>query len=100
MGCFTAVAGHGRPGREATEKEPRVALIEIDRNRCKGCELCVGACPQHVLALTKELNARGNFFAKVANQGRCIGCRLCCITCPDAAIEMRVHGTLYEYFAY
>jgi 2-oxoglutarate ferredoxin oxidoreductase subunit delta len=81
-------------------KEHRVARIVIDRDRCKGCELCVHTCPQHVLALTRDLNARGNFFAAALAPSRCIGCRLCCITCPDVAIEMRAEGTLYTYFAY
>ncbi len=77
-----------------------MAQVVIDRDRCKGCELCVGACPQKVLALGRELNARGNFFARVARPRHCIGCRLCCIACPDAAMEMRVAGTVYHYFAY
>ncbi len=77
-----------------------MAQVVIDRDRCKGCDLCVQACPQKVLAIGRDLNARGNFYAKVADGRRCIGCRLCCITCPDVAIEMRVSGTLYEYFAY
>jgi len=36
----------------------------------------------------------------VAEQSRCIGCRLCCIICPDVALQMRVNGTMYNYFAY
>ena len=31
----------------------------IDIERCKGCELCRDACPQDVLALAEELNAKG-----------------------------------------
>ena len=31
----------------------------VDTERCKGCNLCVVACPLHVLALTtKEVNKR------------------------------------------
>jgi len=77
-----------------------VPQIRIDRDVCKGCELCVKACPQGILAMGKELNAKGYFFAKVAEQPRCLGCRLCCIACPDVAIEMRVHGTMVHYFSY
>jgi 2-oxoglutarate ferredoxin oxidoreductase subunit delta len=72
----------------------------IDRDLCKGCELCVNACPQKILAMGREINAKGYFFASVAEPKRCIGCRLCCITCPDMAIAMRVSGTMYHYFAY
>jgi 2-oxoglutarate ferredoxin oxidoreductase subunit delta len=77
-----------------------VPQILIDRDLCKGCELCVNACPQKILAMGKEINANGYVFASVAEQKRCIGCRLCCITCPDVAIQMRVSGTMYHYFAY
>jgi 2-oxoglutarate ferredoxin oxidoreductase subunit delta len=77
-----------------------VPHITIDRDLCKGCELCVNACPQKILAMGKELNTKGYFFAGVAEPKRCIGCRLCCITCPDVAIAMGVSGTMYHYFAY
>ena len=30
---------------------PPKGRIEVDEQYCKGCELCVGACPQKVLAL-------------------------------------------------
>ncbi|MBP8949879.1 MAG: 4Fe-4S binding protein, partial [Candidatus Promineofilum sp.] len=33
--------------------------VVIDIERCKGCELCRDACPQDVLALAEELNAKG-----------------------------------------
>jgi 2-oxoglutarate ferredoxin oxidoreductase subunit delta len=77
-----------------------VPRIVIERDRCKGCELCVKACPQQILGMTKELNAKGYFFAYVAEQKRCIGCRVCCITCPDVAISMGVNGTMVHYFRY
>jgi 2-oxoglutarate ferredoxin oxidoreductase subunit delta len=77
-----------------------VPQIVIEPDRCKGCELCVQACPQRILGMAKEINAKGYFYAQVVEQKRCIGCRLCCITCPDLAIEMRVHGTMFHYFAY
>lgn len=77
-----------------------MSQIVIDPDLCKGCELCVHACPQGILAMGKEINAKGYFFASVVEQKRCIGCRLCCITCPDVAIQMRVSGTMYHYFSY
>jgi len=77
-----------------------VPQINISPDRCKGCELCVQACPQQILGMSRKINRKGYFYAEVVEQPRCIGCRLCCITCPDVAIEMAVHGTMYHYFAY
>jgi len=64
--------------------------ITIDRNRCKGCELCVRACPKGVLAMSEEINDKGYFFASVVKQEDCIGCRFCAFSCPDVAIEVAV----------
>jgi len=77
-----------------------VSQIRVEPDACKGCELCVNACPQKILGMTKKINSKGYFYAEVAEPMRCIGCRLCCITCPDMAITMSVHGTMYHYFAY
>ena len=74
--------------------------VQIFRDRCKGCELCVNACPQNVLAMSKEINAKGYFFAQVAEQSRCIGCRMCAITCPDVAIRVGINGVQYNLFDY
>ena len=74
--------------------------INIKPEQCKGCELCVARCPQKILAMGKEINAKGYFFAQVVEPKRCIGCRICCITCPDVAIEIAVHGCRYNYFDY
>jgi len=62
--------------------------VEIDKDRCKGCELCTHACPKDVLAMSKEINNKGYFFAAVANQPVCIGCRFCAFVCPEVAIEV------------
>lgn len=76
---------------------PKVA---IEPNRCKGCELCVNACPQQILKMSENINEKGYFYAYVAEPYRCIGCRICAITCPDVAIEVGVHGVQYAFFEY
>lgn len=65
-------------------------LVTIDRNRCKGCELCVHACPKQVLAMSQEINDKGYFFSQVVAQQDCIGCKFCGMSCPDTAIEIAV----------
>jgi 2-oxoglutarate ferredoxin oxidoreductase subunit delta len=74
--------------------------VIIDPDRCKGCELCNAACPQQILGMSKEINTKGYFFARVTDFTRCIGCRLCAITCPDVAILVRVQGARYQLFEY
>ena len=74
--------------------------IMVEKNRCKGCERCVVACPTKVLAMSRELNEKGYFYAMPAEQPRCLGCRLCAITCPDVAINVFVNGTQYAFFDY
>lgn len=67
---------------------PPKGRIEVNENRCKGCELCVDACPQDVIALaTERLNAKGYHPAELIDAG-CTGCGICAIVCPEAAITV------------
>ncbi|SYZ73942.1 conserved hypothetical protein [Candidatus Zixiibacteriota bacterium] len=74
--------------------------VIINKTYCKGCELCVQACPMQILAMSKELNQKGYFCATLKEPHRCIGCRICAIVCPDAAIEVHTHGTQFALFNY
>lgn len=62
--------------------------VTVDRDRCKGCELCTAACPKKILVMSKEINAKGYFFATITDQSLCIGCKMCALTCPDVAITI------------
>lgn len=74
--------------------------VVIDREKCKGCELCVLACPQEIIRMSADLNAKGYFYAEIVEPSRCIGCRMCAVTCPDVAIEVGVNGVQYAFFEY
>ena len=76
----------------------RKGRVVIDRERCKGCYLCVRACPMKVLEKDLELNSTGTHPAKVAgaepqspdqqSAGRCIACGSCYQVCPDVCIQV------------
>ena len=74
--------------------------IQINVERCKGCERCNDACPQKILGMGTKLNTRGYVYTQIVDGHRCIGCRLCAVACPDLAIEVCAEGTRYEFFHY
>ena len=62
---------------------------EIDRERCKGCTLCVGACPEKIISMSKDdFNRQGLPFAVCFDESRCTACLSCAIICPDSAITI------------
>ncbi len=66
-----------------------MARITINTERCKGCGLCVSACPLDILILSSEaINKKGYSPAKCIDMDRCSGCASCAIMCPDVCIEV------------
>jgi len=62
--------------------------IEVDRDRCKGCGLCVTSCPEKIIELGAQINVRGYHYAVLTEAERCTACQLCAVTCPDVAITV------------
>ena len=63
------------------------AKVEIDTERCKGCYLCIEACPKKCLEKSGQFSKTGYFPAKFAKD-ECIGCQTCARVCPDLAIKV------------
>ncbi|MCB8942894.1 MAG: 4Fe-4S dicluster domain-containing protein [Ardenticatenaceae bacterium] len=63
--------------------------IVIDYERCKGCELCLPACPPQVIGLAEQFNQKGYRPAVFLDtEEKCTGCALCAVVCPDACITV------------
>jgi len=60
----------------------------INKDRCKGCGLCIIHCPLKSLELSSQLNKRGVKFARLKQGAKCTGCGLCFIMCPDTCIKI------------
>ena len=65
------------------------ARLTFDRDRCKGCELCISVCPKHILALDMtSANVKGDHPAGVTDLSQCIACASCAMICPDSVITV------------
>ncbi len=64
-----------------------VGQVIIDTELCKGCELCIQACPENTLKLSDSVNRVGYQYAVTANDN-CTGCANCSLVCPDAVITV------------
>ncbi len=62
--------------------------IVVDTEKCKGCEICVTACPTDVIGMSKEVNGKGYSYAFMKNPEVCTGCTNCAIVCPDGVITV------------
>jgi Pyruvate/2-oxoacid:ferredoxin oxidoreductase delta subunit len=63
------------------EKQDR-GKLRVDVDECKGCGLCVEACPPKAISLSEGLNHYGYRTATYAGTG-CTGCGICFMVCPE-----------------
>lgn len=67
---------------------PVKGWIKVNELYCKGCELCVPACPKGVMALDMErFTPKGYHPVKLIGED-CTGCAICAVVCPDAALTV------------
>ena len=81
-----------------------MAKITIDKDKCKGCLLCISFCPKGLIAVDERLNKHGVKLVKFSRQvnlnkggipseagkdtDECLGCAMCAVICPDCCIEV------------
>ena len=59
-----------------------MAQVVFNPHACKGCGLCVSACPKKIIDLdSKALNEK--------DREKCIVCGFCATICPDVAIKIQ-----------
>ena len=67
--------------------------IVVDTERCKGCNLCVVACPLDVIALNKEVNMKGYNYAWQVKEDTCNGIRSIGNACRTETVGNNRHGS-------
>jgi len=86
----TSDGGDGVSGPRAPAPPTTVlcrGTVVVDVDACKGCDLCIGACPPGVLVMTTEaVNVRGYRFPLLLPG--CTGCRACSQICPDFVFQV------------
>ena len=60
--------------------------VTIDIDHCKGCDLCIPACPPGVLAMSTAVNHMGYRYPEL--YPGCTGCAACSYVCPDFVFEV------------
>jgi 2-oxoglutarate ferredoxin oxidoreductase subunit delta len=71
---------------QAKKKSGPRGTVVIDTERCKGCELCIPACPPAVLRMSPRRNTSGYLLPELLEG--CTGCSACLMVCPDFCFEV------------
>ena len=59
-----------------------VVTLQVDKEKCTGCGMCMAVCPHAVLAADN-----GNI--RVENRDACMECGACAMNCPEGAIAVQ-----------
>lgn len=64
--------------------------VKINKDRCKGCYLCIAYCPKARLKKDTELNLLGvqAVIFEEDEKNKCTGCSFCALICPECGIEV------------
>ena len=67
-------------------KKKITGFVEVIKERCKSCELCVVTCNKDCLEMGEEMNSSGYFPVVFIGEERCTGCGQCADMCADLAL--------------
>ncbi len=66
-----------------------MAKMTVNTEKCKGCALCVTACPKKIIRIRKDIrNRKGYYPAECTDESKCTGCAMCFTMCPDCAVTV------------
>ena len=66
-----------------------MAKLTFKTDNCKGCGLCVDACPKGILQIAADkINKKVHHPAECTDMDACIGCASCYMMCPDCIIKV------------
>ena len=66
-----------------------MATVTFQEDLCKGCGLCVDACPKKILRLSADrIIAKGHHPAEMTDAPACAACAFCATMCPDCVITV------------
>jgi 2-oxoglutarate ferredoxin oxidoreductase subunit delta len=75
--------------RLSDQPPPGFIPLVIRTDRCKGCELCVAACPHQCLALdVATVNPLGYHPVRLIDAPGCTSCAICARVCPDTVFTV------------
>lgn len=76
-------------GESRTTNDEDMPKIEIDKERCKGCELCMVYCHKDCIRSDNFINKNGvHPVCFIDKDKRCTGCSFCAIICPEFCIRV------------
>lgn len=68
-----------------SKKLDRVFIV--DRDRCKGCKICVAVCPYDAIFMSTDKKTKNGHAFPVENT-KCKACKKCLYACPDFALSI------------